>query len=165
MFEWLKAKPDKSGSAIRELFTELDKDGSGAVDVKEFLGGLKAKGIPGLTNGRLMSLHADCDINGDNLITLGPSKHSSKCSGDDHNLFTHAILRHQRMRSENERLIRTILPSKLHSPHPSPCPTYRRVHEYVCHDGEEVQAGHAPLRTVDPAVPKAGQGVVGKRRT
>ena len=64
LFEWLKAKPDKSGSAIRELFTELDKDGSGAVDVKEFLGGLKAKGIPGLTNGRLMSLHADTPSGG-----------------------------------------------------------------------------------------------------
>ena len=70
LFEWLKSQPEKSGTQIRDLFTELDADGSGAVDVKEFLSGLKAKGIPGLTNGRLMSLHGDCDINGDNLITL-----------------------------------------------------------------------------------------------
>ena len=46
LLKWLKSNPG-SGSMISELFTDLDLDGSGTVDINEFLEGLQTIGLEG----------------------------------------------------------------------------------------------------------------------
>ena len=48
LLRWLKSKPGM-GSLIKGLFAELDADGSGSVDIHEFLGGLQEVGLTGLS--------------------------------------------------------------------------------------------------------------------
>ena len=58
------------GSMIKGLFTELDADGSGSVDIHEFLGGLQEAGLTGLSASQLTGLHVDCDRDMDGQLTL-----------------------------------------------------------------------------------------------
>ena len=57
-------------SKIQVLFKNLDADGSGGVDVKEFLDGLQQLGLVGLTESQLAELFRDLDKNQDGSLTL-----------------------------------------------------------------------------------------------
>ena len=69
LLRWLKSTPG-SGSMISELFADLDLDGSGTVDIHEFLGGLQKIGLDGMSDNQLKALHGDCDLDGDGQLTL-----------------------------------------------------------------------------------------------
>ena len=57
---WLKSEPG-IGKRLKALFAELDSDGSGSVDIGEFLGGLQEMGLDILSDSQLTAIHVDCD--------------------------------------------------------------------------------------------------------
>ena len=69
---------EKGENALRKLHTQcqllemcrqMDKDGSGGVEVGELAVGLKLLGLD-LTDGQTKAFHRECDMDGDGTVTL-----------------------------------------------------------------------------------------------
>ena len=77
MVKFLSSK-EGMGKAVTKMFRDLDLDGSGDVDIAEFVGGMKKLGLE-LTDAQFSALHHDCDTDGDGSLTLKEFVNSCKC--------------------------------------------------------------------------------------
>ena len=78
MVKFLSSK-EGMGKAVTKMFRDLDLDGSGDVDIAEFVGGMKKLGLE-LNDAQFSALHQDCDTDGDGNLTLKEFVNSCKFS-------------------------------------------------------------------------------------
>eukprot|EP00620_Florenciella_sp_RCC1587_P022764 CAMPEP_0182560608 /NCGR_PEP_ID=MMETSP1324-20130603/3218_1 /TAXON_ID=236786 /ORGANISM="Florenciella sp., Strain RCC1587" /LENGTH=116 /DNA_ID=CAMNT_0024772961 /DNA_START=51 /DNA_END=401 /DNA_ORIENTATION=- len=76
MVKFLSSK-EGMGKAVTKMFRDLDLDGSGDVDIAEFVGGMKKLGLE-FTDAQFGALHHDCDTDGDGNLTLKEFVNSCK---------------------------------------------------------------------------------------
>ena len=78
MVKFLSSK-DGMGKAVTKMFRDLDTDGSGDVDIDEFVTGMRGMGLK-LRDSQFHALHADCDTDGDGKLTLKEFTNAAKVS-------------------------------------------------------------------------------------
>merc|ERR1719263_304661 len=65
---WFRKKKERAGN-VKKLFTELDADGSGDIDLKELVDGMKKEGLM-LSDEEFEAYFNALDLNGDGQVTL-----------------------------------------------------------------------------------------------